>query len=387
MDIIRLDKYIGQNFSDLTGITEEVTEEDRKAYHSIITTNLSEEQIRQITQPSKILPRQEAVLAVHWHPEHVPIELIAQRINATFPNKKKELIIPTQHNVFLSYGSYAGVEVDCYSQSFNRKIQLLLHFENSKLSKAHVLKEMISYTRKYRATQLFDLIHSFTDVKLSDRLDEAINITGVDQNLVDFLQIVAKKLEKLLYENESKTPVDFIKNKLFACFVDTFHERFDHRLIQQAQNFIKAVKKIVKKNFTMDYFYRTEEIIEETRSLGGCIVVPHPEQFWPILLAEYDVDGFEVWNPQSREYTEFLINVVKRQNKRLDNSQRPLLIFMGDDTHMSEKIKPPELQDPEKAIREIGVHDVWEDLNIQKKLISASINREKVIDEYKQRLA
>ncbi len=46
------------------------------------------------------------------------------------------------------------------------------------------------------------------------------------------------------------------------------------------------------------------------------MVIPHPEQFWPILLADYDVDGYEVWNPQSREYTDFLIRALDNQNKR-----------------------------------------------------------------------
>lgn len=66
-------------------------------------------------------------------------------------------------------------------------------------------------------------------------------------------------------------------------------------------------------------------------------MIPHPEQFWPILLTGYDVDGVEVWNPQSHRYTNFLVSVLNEKNRRMDSSERPLLIFMGDDTHMSEK--------------------------------------------------
>jgi hypothetical protein len=119
----------------------------------------------------------------------------------------------------------------------------------------------------------------------------------------------------------------------------------------------------------------------------GCgIVIPHPEQFWPILLADYDVDGYEVWNPQSREYTEFLINVLNRQNRALPADKRRLMVFMGDDTHLGEKAKAPELQKPDKASREVGVQPAWHDLAIRKSLIVADMDRPKVIEEYRARL-
>lgn len=88
-------------------------------------------------------------------------------------------------------------------------------------------------------------------------------------------------------------------------------------------------------------------------------MIPHPEQFWPILLAEYDVDGIEAWNPQSQEYTEFLINVVNLKNKTQLSGQRPILIFMGDDCHLSEKIKEPQNQNKEKVKREVGFQPAW----------------------------
>jgi hypothetical protein len=59
---------------------------------------------------------------------------------------------------------------------------------------------------------------------------------------------------------------------------------------------------------------------------------------------------------------------------------------MGDDTHMSEKIRAPEVQDPEKAGREIGYQPAWEDFSIRKALIRADASRRKVILEYKERL-
>ena len=120
---------------------------------------------------------------------------------------------------------------------------------------------------------------------------------------------------------------------------------------------------------------------------GAGIVVPHPEQFWPILLADYDVDGYEVWNPQSMQYTEFLIDVIHRKNCRQGLSHRRVLAFMGDDTHMGEKVRRRDLLDPAKAGREIGYQPAWEDVEIQKGLIHAGMDRLSVITEYRQRLS
>jgi hypothetical protein len=148
---------------------------------------------------------------------------------------------------------------------------------------------------------------------------------------------------------------------------------------------VKAVKKIVKARFSLEYFYETREVIEEARSLGGGVVIPHPEQFWPILLDDLDVDGIEVWNPQSFQYTNFLIDVVYRQNKSSDRRRR-LLVTMGDDCHLGEKVKDPRYQDPAKAGREVGLQPMWEDLRIRKRLIVADQSRRRVIEEYRGRL-
>jgi len=156
--------------------------------------------------------------------------------------------------------------------------------------------------------------------------------------------------------------------------------------VDRLQAYLKAVKTLVKQDFDLSFFYRASEVIEEVRGLGGCVVIPHPEQFWPILLRNYDVDGIEVWNPQSQEYTEFLISVVNEQNER-NSSGRDTLIFMGDDCHMGEKTKPVDQQDTAKAVREIGLQPAWDDLSIRKKLIVNNISRHSIIQEYKDRLA
>lgn len=368
-------------------LTEGVTEWDQEAFRKITSTELSTEQIDQVIKPDSIFPQQTSVVAFHWHPEFIPIELIRKRVDTMFPNKREELLIPTDHNVLKSYdGCYTGVEVDCFSRGFNRKVQLLLHFENSKVEDAGVLKAMLNHTLRYRSSQLFELIDSIVDPKWEDRIQAAVKTAGADDDLVRFVKVHATKLKSMLLQHEASIPMIHVKNKLVVNYMDMLREFYDEKVISRAQYLIKLVKNYVKKSFSHEYFFQTEEIIEETRSLGGGIVVPHPEQFWPILLAEYDVDGYEVWNPQSRDYTEFLINVVSNQNKTRNRGNRPLLIFMGDDTHMGEKVKAPEQQNKEKASRQIGYQAAWEDLAIRKVLSVANTDRSRLIEEYKARL-
>jgi len=366
-------------------LSEEITESDNEIFFKVVSTDLDARQKSQIITPPQIFPKQEAVIAVHWHPEFVPMNLISQRINAMFPNKIHELIIPTQHNQLVSYKGYTGVEVDCYSEGFNQKVQLLLHFEDAKVENAVVLKEMLEHTFKYRSSQLLDFIHTITKPE-EDRIALAAKETGANEPLIHFVHIYVKKIAMLLDKYASVIHEQSIKNKLLRNFFDGLRPEYGNALIDRSQVFLNAVKLIVKADFPLHYFYRTSEVIEEARSLGAGIVIPHPEQFWPVLLAEYDVDGYEVWNPQSRRYTEFLISVLNKKNSRIGLSHRKLLVFMGDDTHLGEKTRDPEMQDEEKGGREIGLQPAWDDLNIQKTLIMGNFDRKKVIEEYKSRL-
>lgn len=367
-------------------IPEEVTEADQALFSEVISVDLSDAQRARIAAPERTFPEQRAVLAVHWHPEHVPLSLIRKRIDAMYPGREEELIIPTQHNELMSYDEYTGVEVDCYSAGFNQKVQLLLHFENSRLPDAGVLKGMLEHTFKYRSSQLFDFIRSITKPD-EGRLSMAARQTGASDAVICFVQAHVRKIETMLTERFSQVPPLSLKNKLLRNFFDRLRTPYGDGLIDRCQTFLAEVKRLVKLSFPPHYFFRTSEIIEETRRLQGGVVIPHPEQFWPVLLAEYDVDGVEVWNPQSRRYTDFLVSVLNEKNRHAGPSRRPLLIFMGDDTHMGEKVRDPRDQDPEKGSREIGYQPAWEDLNIGKTLIKAGWSRERVIAEYRARLS
>lgn len=367
------------------GLSEEVTEEDERLFFEVVSIELTQEQKQRVLEPSGPYPKVREVLAVHWHPEFVPMELIQRRIAANFPNMAEQLIIPTQHNEIMTYGDYAGVEVDCYSRGFKQKVQILLHFRKERVRDAHILSSMLDHTFTYRSSQLLDFIRTITR-PLPERIEKAVLETGADAELVQFVRIIVGKIEKLLDEHIDGLSRHSVKNKLLRNYFDALRPVYGDQLITRAQAYLKAVKNVVKKQFPLKYFYRTSEVLEEARALGGCAVIPHPEQFWPILLADYDVDGVEVWNPQSRQYTEFLINVLIEKNKRLGPSRRKYLIFMGDDCHMGEKVKDPSEQDQSKAAREIGIQPAWEDLMIKKGLIVAGMTKEDVIKEYKERL-
>lgn len=377
----------GLKKADPVRITPEITEYDIRAFREITNLEIDERQAEMVVKPNQVFPGRKSVMAVHWHPEFIPMDLVRQRIENTFPDKVDELIIPTQHNQIMSYdGEYSGVEVDCYSRGFNRKVQLLLHFKSQKLEKAHVLKSMLEHTFKYRSSQLFELMDTLIKPRWDDYLQLAAEGTGVGEDVIRFARVQTVKLCRLLEQHDSQVNEQIIKNRLVKDFIDAQRAIYPDRFINKVQVFAKSVKKIVKSNFSLSYFYRTSEIIEETRKIGGGVIVPHPEQFWPILLCDYDVDGYEVWNPQSHEYTEFLVNVINRQNKSRDPDKRKFLLFMGDDTHMGEKIKDLTKIEAAKYYRDIGVQPAWDDLSIRKSLIVGNFSREKMMEEYRARL-
>ena len=365
----------------------DIGEDDVAVFRQLVSFELTPTQERALVTPPQVYPRQRSVLGVHWHPEFVPMDLIRRRVAATFPESRLELVIPTQHNELMTYnGRHWGVEIDCYSRQFNRKVQLLIHMRQDRYERAGVLISMLAHTFRYRAAQLLEFLDTLVEPRWERRIQAAVAQTGADPDLVAFVRVHAARLRALLDAHESTTPPDAYKNKLVRNYFDSLRGSYHDQLIRRAQLFLRVVKKSVKKSFNLEYFYQTRQVIEETQALGAGVVVPHPEQFWPILMAEYEVDGYEVWNPHSHQYTEFLINVVNRQNRGRERADRPLLIFMGDDTHMGEKTRPVELQDPAKSNREIGVQPAWDDLAIRKSLLVANAARERVIDEYVNRL-
>lgn len=374
----------------LRNFSPEPTLEDEAFFMELINTNLNHWQEEQIRIPPYRCPKQNAVLAVHWHPEFIPIPLVRERMSEMFPNISEELCIPTQHNELLELGDYAGVEIDCFSRAFNQKVQLLAHFKADRVREAGVFKNMLSHTYNYRSLQLDSFLEALCGgehlEKSSEQLQNAAKLSGADAEVSRFAAFVALKLKSLIEAHRCTISRSTLKNKLIRDLIDRYRDIFGHLFIDRVQSYVREVKTLVKSEFSPEYYYLTSEVIEEIRGLGGCIVIPHPEQFWPILLANYDVDGYEVWNPQSQRYTEFMLSVVEEQNKHRHSNRRKLLIFMGDDCHLSEKVRPLHVQDPAKAAREVGLQPAWDDLSIRKKLIALKSERREVIRDYKELL-
>jgi len=367
-------------------LAPELTEQDQLAFRRIADTQLTAEQAEAIRTPTTTFPEVRTLLAVHWHPEFVPLDLIRERIERMFPRTERQLIIPTQHNELMTWDGLSGVEVDCYAREFRRKVQILLHFRADRVEGASQLRAMLAHTFKYRASQLFQYIETIIDPVREDHLYEAAAKTAASQELIRFVRVYATRLLALIRANESTMPPAMIKNKLVRNYFDALRDRFDDRLIDKAQEFLRRIKKVVKAHFDPTYFFLVQEMIEEARTHNGIVIVPHPEQFWPILMADYDVDGYEVWNPQSRDYTEFLIGVVNRAN-RSPSRKRRLLALMGDDCHMGEKVKPPIQRDAMKSGREIGLQPAWDELHIQKGLVLGNMEKKSILDAYEERLS
>jgi hypothetical protein len=364
----------------------EITDWDQQVYSQLVSVDLTPQQIEHLRNPKLIYDREDSVLAIHWHPEMVPVPLVKERMDKMFPNAAEKLFIPTQHNMLMACDGLAGVEVDCQAKDFNRKIQLLFHFLEDRLEEAPILKSMLAHTYQYRQSQFYDYLETIINPRCEDRLQEAVRVTGMEEDIVRLTKAYAKKMKDLLAANFSRTPDISIKNKLLTNYFSRLKEFYDSRIIDKAIILLLEVKRIVKRHFPPDYFYDVREVIEEARAYGAGIVVPHPEQFWPVLLADYDIDGIEVWNPQSREFTEFLIQVVIRKNRERRHAERPLLVMMGDDCHLSAKFFDPNAETQDSAGREVGYQPAWHEITIRKSLKMGDYDRTRIIKEYRSRL-
>ncbi len=365
----------------------EITPEDEARFARVTDTGIADPVRGIIEHPGRVFPQEACVLAVHWHPEFVPLDWIRTRVANMFPGARERLVIPTQHNHILCMDGYCGVEIDCHSKEFGLKVQLLVHFSENRLPHAETFKAMAEHTFRYRASQLDDFLFALhSPQKWEMRARAADEAAPLNEDEMDFLVFWAEKLHRLLEKNRHACDPLMIRNKLVLDWFDSLRDRWAPSLLHRIAAVLRAVKMQVKREFSPEYFFLTQEVIEEARGFGAGIIVPHPEQFWPILLADYDIDGYEVWNPQSQAYTNFLMQAVQNINRTGRRRSRPLLTLMGDDCHMSEKCKPVELQDPEKAAREVGWQPAWEDMAIKKTLAMYNIRKSAIISEYKQRL-
>ena len=113
--------------------------------------------------------------------------------------------------------------------------------------------------------------------------------------------------------------------------------------------------------------------------------LPTPPRFWPILLSDLDVDGWEIWNPSTPNHSLFLLEALERANESRSNRKK-LLAVMGDDTHMSAKFRRNRSDAPGSAQREIGFQDPWNEPLLKTALDRCGQSLSGTLHEYRRRL-
>ncbi|MFI3272612.1 MAG: hypothetical protein R3Y11_11020 [Pseudomonadota bacterium] len=388
-------------------LVPEPDEQDTALFQRLIDTTLTQEHVDELITPQYTYAEEKEFLAIHWHPQHVPLDLVKQRFDALFPNvaEADRLIIPTEHNVLHGWGDYAGVEVDCADHKMKLKVQLLLHFKVDAVGcvreelgdtagedkgKAHTLRTMLDHTARYRTKQLRHLLETAANPEAPQhqhRLERAVRASSATPQIVDFVSAQAHKLLHLLGTEVDAPTTDERRSTLLRDTVEAQRATLGPLFTAQVHAYTKALRGRVKAEFPLDFFYTAQECIEEARALGAMVTIPHPEQFWPILLANYDADGVEVWNPQSKRHTDFLIATITETNRRRAKSgkRKPIIVTTGDDCHVGEMVQQL-VSDHQRPVRELGVQGAWSDDNTLEALHEAGISRQSIMRAVRERL-
>ena len=100
------------------------------------------------------------------------------------------------------------------------------------------------------------------------------------------MRIHTQKFKELLGQYWPELPAEIVKNRLLRDFFETLGTIYDRHVVDLALILIREVKGAVKAGYKLDYFYPTRDVIEEARGLGAGIVIPHPSNSRPVLLAD-----------------------------------------------------------------------------------------------------
>jgi len=374
---------------NLAAAAKGIGEEDWRHFNHLTSVELNHEERELAARPDRLAPEVKEYLAVHWHPEWAPLKCIRRRLDLAFPQAENSLVIPTQHNKVLSFGPWAGVEVDVFDRKYGLKIHLLVHFAAERLHRASAFLSMMDHTYNYRAHQLLDILGRLAEPdELSAKIKSGLRHSISDEG-IRMARFYAIRLKTLIEESGiiGGSRDEMLKNRLLPDFIMARTGPEHQILAEQALIYINAIKKVVKQNLNPAEFYSPEEVIEEARSLNAGVVIPHPPQFWPVLLDDLDVDGWEVWNPSTPNHTLFLLEVLNQANTCRRAGRRRLLAFMGDDTHMSAKFRRNLSAEKDSANREIGFQPPWNDAAVKAFLNRGGQSLTQTINEYRSRLA
>lgn len=373
---------------NLKAAAKDIGEEDWRHFNHLTSVELNRQERELAARPDRLAPEVKEYLAVHWHPEWAPLECIRRRLDLAFPQAENSLAIPTQHNKVLSFGPWAGVEVDAFDRKYGLKVHLLVHFAAERLPRASAFLSMMDHTYNYRAHQLLDILNRLAEPDVpADKIKLGLK-GSISREGILMARFYAIRLKALIEESGiiGGSRDEMLKNRLLTDFIMARTAPEHQIFAEQAFIYINAIKKMVKKNLKPAEFYSPEEVIEEARSLKAGVVIPHPPQFWPILLDDLDVDGWEVWNPSTPDHTMFLLEVMNQANACRRAGRRRLLAFMGDDTHMSAKFRRNLCAEKDSANREIGFQPPWNDPAVKDLLNRTGQSLTQTINEYRSRL-
>lgn len=371
----------------LEAAVNDIGDDDWRRFDRLTSVELDDEEKKLAARPGRTAPEAGEFLAVHWHPEWAPLELIGRRLELAFPRAENFLAIPTQHNRVMTLGPWAGVEADVYDRRCGLKVQLLIHLPAERLAGASAFISMMDHTYNYRAHQLLDILNRLAEPGEAALKVRAALRPSLSETAISMARFYAARLREMILRSGiiGGERDEMLKNRLLPDFMTAGVPPEQKNLLEQAVIFINAVKKTVKDELRPEEFYSPQEVIEEARSLGAGIVIPHPPQFWPALLAGLDVDGWEVWNPSTPRHTLFLLEAMQRMNENRLPSRR-LLAFMGDDTHMSAKFRPDLGDEKDSADREIGFQPPWTDPEVRAALKRTGQSLTATLNEYRSRL-
>ncbi|MDR2405224.1 MAG: hypothetical protein LBE27_02520 [Deltaproteobacteria bacterium] len=362
----------------------EIDDEDWIIFNSLTNVKLSKDEVERAIMPDQVDEGEKDILAIHFHPEWVPMNLIEERLKNAFPNAKSRMVIPTQHNLIQGLDGYAGVEADVFAPDYNLKIQLLIHLQSKKLKKATKLKSMIEQTFQYRALQLLDYLEQIVNPDIL--MQKEIKKLGASLEVMEAAKFYAQKLRLMIGESviASSKRAEMLKNRLLTDFILIKGAPvLAPPMMEKIMIYAKQVKNLVKARLNPNRFHHAKNLIEEARSHGAGIIIPHPPRFWPVMLDDLDVDGWEVWNSSTPDHTTFLIDCLTRRKKK----KRDFLAFMGDDTHMSSKIRPDISTKKGSPKSEIGFQPPWEFPDVKNALKAANQSRKRTINEYLERIS
>lgn len=337
-----------------------------------------------LTPPTRTFPAVDGILALHWHPESVPLEVASARFRQLFPDAREWLMIPTEHNRLIALDGYSGVEVDCRHQG--RKLQLLLHFRGDAACAEREFLQALDHTRAYRGRQLDQLLKALREPGQRSLREQLAGEQGCATKRLRWIEQQAANLQDLLFRECLAPDHGARKNKLVRDWLLEMLGGRSHPESGPVLAVLAAIKEQVKARFDPAWFESAEFWIGRTHALGGTVTLPHPELFPDMLQADLALDGVEVWNPQSWQSSrDLLADLVA--GRIAGRPGFPVLPTFGDDCHLGEKRKPAHLRDEEKAGREIGVQPVWDWPGIPELLQRAGWTRVDLVRLWKRRLS